>query len=212
MNKTMKKIVNGILFAFMSVSLVSCTSEDEASDGMYRYTSTELSKIQELQEEYGIKNINIPTESSRPLYSVEDLQELFALVSEMQKVCNNKVTVGDNYIVFSNKTSEIGHSTRASLSVETYSGKQEEKRSNDYGEFSYTVSWYGVDLKGQGRVEVSDVIASSYSGWMLTYDGLNYSFSGAYGLNYTVKFKAYKGSESLVPIEFSSYVNLMAGC
>lgn len=131
--------LNGTLFT-------SCSADEaEENDGVYRYTAEQIQEIENLKEDYGVENVNIPYEStSQPLLSLSEVEEVLQIVAAFQNSAKNCIIHDGNSCTFSN---EKGFVTRAiGESVETSSGstggsKQVYHNGNRIY-IKYTVSWH----------------------------------------------------------------------
>lgn len=194
--KTTRLFLALVAFVGLGIVMAGCSAEeDDDADRTsltYKYTAAQLQEIADLQEEYGVTLSDLITESDAPLPTVEDMHALISLVASFQQAPERQIGKTNNGIMYSNGGCQ--HSMFLSPNVETYSGSKKESQTNNYGTFEFTVTWNNVPNTGGGgdvSVEVTKAEDPKHI-WNIEYQRFRCSFSGFYGLNYTLIFVAWK--------------------
>ncbi len=214
--KQIRVIFAALLLVSATALIVSCSSDEEQYNNSeakeYAYTPEELQKIQTFMEEYEVSLPELVTSSSEPLPSVDDMLDLVKTIASLQSAVRHPVDQAKNSVTFSNVAK---NNLMLSSDVETYSGSTSGSSYNYNATINYVVSWKNVDItRGGGEVKVSSLsIDDSNSKWDINYVGFSYGFSGAYGINYTLKFVASKKlySTGSYPFQISGSCNMVSG-
>lgn len=195
--------------------LSSCSADDaEESDGVYRYTAEQIQEIENLKEDYGVENVNIPYEStSQPLMSLSEVEEVLQIVAAFQASAKNCVMRDGNSCTFS---SSKGMLTRVpTLGGESYTGSYSGSKTyhnfyRDVAVVEYTIEWKGIDALNYKDVTVTVNISEQDSIYKIHYRGYSLSYQGSCHLIVTMKFDVYRGYSTIPCADFSvnSEINL----
>lgn len=214
--KQIRVIFAALLLIGATVLIVSCSSDEEqdftSEAKEYAYTPEEMQKIQTFMDEYEVSLPGLVTSSDQPLPTVDDMIDLVKTIASIQSAVAHPVDMAKNSVTFSNVAK---NNLMIGSDVETYSGSTTGKSYNYGATINYEVSWKNVDItRGGGEVKVSNLsVDDSNSKWDINYVGFSYGFSGAYGINYTLKFVASKklNSTGSYPFQVSGGCNMVSG-
>ncbi len=193
--KNVKIFFAALLLVSATALIVSCSSDEEQYNNSeakeYAYTPEELQKIQTFMEEYEVSIPELVTSSSEPLPSVDDMLDLVKTIASLQSAVRHPVDQAKNSVTFSNVAK---NNLMLSSDVETYSGSTSGEKTEKGATIKFGIAWKNVDLSGRhGQAEVTSMeIDDSHSEWNIDFVGFSYTFSGAYTINYTLKFSASK--------------------
>ncbi len=193
--KHIKIFLTVLLLIGATVLIASCSSDENqdynSETKEYAYTPEEMQKIQIFMDEYEVSLPGLVTSSEQPLPSVDDMLDLVKTIASLQSAVSHPVDMAENSVTFSNM---VKNNLMMSSDVETYSGSTSGGKTEKGATINYTIAWKNVDLSGRhGQAEVTSMeIDDSNSEWNIDYVGFSYSFSGAYTINYTLKFSASK--------------------
>ena len=190
-------IFAALLLIGATALMVSCSSDEEqettSEAKAYSYTPEQIHKIQTFMDEYEVSLPGLVTSSDQPLPTVDDMLDLVKTIASIQSAVRHPVDMTKNSVTFSNVAK---NNLMMSSDVETYSGSTGGETTKEGATIKYGIAWKNVDLcRGYGEVKVTKMdIDDSRSSWYINYKDLSYGFSGAYTLNYSLKFTASKKS------------------
>lgn len=191
--------------ALSDTLFTSCSADEaEENDGVYRYTAEQIQEIENLKEDYGVENVNIPYEStSQPLLSHSEVEEVLQIVAAFQSSAKNCVERGENTCTFSTRDKMLTRTP--TLGGETYSGSY--TGSSTYNNFyrdvatvDYTIVWQGISATDYKNVSVTvhTTIEDTVYSVNYTNHSVSLSYEGACHLIVTMNFDVYRGY-SMIP-------------
>lgn len=200
-----------LLSCLVALAFAGCSSDAE-EDEAYQYTTDELCRIHELQEEYGV-DFDFPTTADAPLPDVDDVEALCRMLSKMRSASRHAEVRGDT-ATFTTRSRVVRKSGNR---VESYSGSHtgsgtlgvEGKQSEV---FEYTITWSNVNATD--KIDATGEILSwpYLNNWTFTEPKFSFSFHASSMLEYTITFTAYH-MDSHFPYKASltNTINLKAG-
>lgn len=143
------------LFVLLSLNLLGCIMFQGCSDendflptSSLQYSDEEILLIEQLIDKYKI-NVSVPYQSSNGfLPSIQELNDLFMCISEIQYALHSVKlveTTSDSTADFTIEYSKIPRIMKRG--GETYDGKYSSEHKCDFGTFHFTFNWKNIDAK-----------------------------------------------------------------
>lgn len=182
----MKKLL--ILF-LAALTLAACSSDNEegsASSSTYQYTAEEITQINNLQEEYGVK-LNLTQSSNHPLSTIAEVEEMCKIVAKMQMATRHYSIKGDT-VTFTNRAG-----MRRSYGTNAEREGSDVVIGNIKGyDFEYRINWSRKSSKDYS-FSVDIITMPNVMGFQVDYLGESHSLvGGGSHLVYTLKFELYE--------------------